>query len=146
MTDPKRYSNRLGLKGWAAGGRWGFERFLYTLHRLTGLGLIFYFVLHIFVTSTRLFSQELWEQVMHVLTLPGINIGEFLIFLAFAFHACNGVRLVFIEMFGFVGKSKPPIYPYETSLDVSRPLMIVMMIIMLAFMAAGTWDFFMAGH
>jgi succinate dehydrogenase / fumarate reductase, cytochrome b subunit len=142
----KRYPNRLGLKGWAGGGRWGFERFLYSLHRLTGLGLLFYFVLHIFVTSTRAFSQEMFENVIGMLTQPGVNVGEFLIFLAFAFHACNGVRLVAIEMFGAVGKPIEPIYPYKTSINHQRPLMIVMMVIMLIFIAAGAYDFLFKGH
>ena len=29
-----------GFDGWLGGGRWGFERYLYTLHRVTGLGLL----------------------------------------------------------------------------------------------------------
>ena len=37
------HPNRLGLKGWVAGGRWGPDRYLYTLHRVTGLGLLLYF-------------------------------------------------------------------------------------------------------
>jgi len=45
--------NRLGMRGWAVGGRWGLERYLYTLHRVTGLALLAYFLLHIFVTSSR---------------------------------------------------------------------------------------------
>ena len=146
MSEPKKYPNRLGLKGWAIGGRWGFERYLYTLHRITGLALLFYFVLHILVTSTRINSQQLWEDVMAFLTQPGVNIGEFLIFLAFGYHACNGIRLVAIELFGAVGKPIEPIYPYKTSLNHQRPLMIVMIIIMIIFIAAGTYDFLTLGH
>lgn len=146
MSEPKKYPNRLGLKGWAIGGRWGFERYLYTLHRITGLALLFYFVLHILVTSTRIISQQLWEDVMAFLTQPGVNIGEFLIFLAFGYHACNGIRLVAIELFGAVGKPIEPIYPYKTSLNHQRPLMIVIIIIMIIFIAAGTYDFLTLGH
>ena len=146
MSEPKKYPNRLGLKGWAIGGRWGFERYLYTLHRITGLALLFYFVLHILVTSIRIISQQLWEDVMTFLTQPGVGIGEFLIFLAFGYHACNGVRLVAIELFGAVGKPIEPIYPYKTSLNHQRPLMIVMIIIMIIFIAAGTYDFLTLGH
>ena len=40
MIDTKGHPNRLGIAGWLGGGRWGFERYLYTLHRLTGLGLL----------------------------------------------------------------------------------------------------------
>lgn len=148
MTEGKRYNNRLGLAGWAAGGRWGFERLMYTLHRITGLGLLFYFCLHILVTSTRVLPDngQTWEALMGVLTMPGLNIAEFLIFLAFAFHACNGVRLVAIELFGAVGKPIEPVYPYKTSLDHTRPLLIILLILMLIFIAAGTYDFLMLGH
>ena len=57
----KVFDNHLGIKGWAIGGRWSFERYLYTLHRLTGLGILAYFLMHIFVTSARVFGPESWE-------------------------------------------------------------------------------------
>ena len=40
MLDNKGHPNRLGVWGWLGGGRWGLERYLYTLHRVTGLGLL----------------------------------------------------------------------------------------------------------
>jgi succinate dehydrogenase/fumarate reductase cytochrome b subunit len=91
-------------------------------------------------------SQELWDSLMAFLTQPGVSLGEFLIFLAFGFHACNGVRLVAIELFGAVGKPIEPIYPYRTSLHFQRPLMIVVIIIMIVFLAFGTYDYLMMSH
>ena len=38
MVEYKGRTNRLGIWGWLGGGRWGWERYLYTLHRVTGLG------------------------------------------------------------------------------------------------------------
>ena len=64
MAGIKRHDNRLGLWGWLGGGRWGIERYVYTLHRVTGLGILFYFILHILVTSMRVFGQEAWEATM----------------------------------------------------------------------------------
>ena len=58
MLDNKGHPNRLGIWGWLGGGRWGIERYLYTLHRLTGLGLLLYFLLHIVVTSARAFGRR----------------------------------------------------------------------------------------
>jgi succinate dehydrogenase / fumarate reductase cytochrome b subunit len=138
----KFYPNQLGVKGWAVGGKWSFERYMYTLHRLSALALLFYFVLHIFVTSTRLFGVDTWERVMGHLTQPYVNLGEYFIFLAFAFHAFNGLRLIAIEMFGAVGKPIEPIYPYETSLHTTRPLMTILYILMIIVMVAGSYDFF----
>ena len=92
MTS-RGHPNRLGIRGWVGGGRWGFERYLYTLHRLTGLGLLAYFAMHIFVTSARVLGPEGWDQAMSVVSGPLFRIGEYLVFAAFAFHAVNGIRL-----------------------------------------------------
>ena len=47
MLEAKGHPNHLGIWGWLGGGSWGPERYLYTLHRVTGLGLLAYFLLHI---------------------------------------------------------------------------------------------------
>src|SRR5512137_2017787 len=98
MLDNKGHPNRLGIWGWLGGGRWGFERYLYTLHRLTGLGLLAYFLLHIFVTSARVFGPDRWAKSMASVTGPLFTWGEYLVFAAFAFHAVNGIRLGLIEL------------------------------------------------
>ena len=56
-----RYKNNLGLWGWLGGGRYGADRYAYALHRLTGLGILAYFLMHIFVTGTRVDGPEAWE-------------------------------------------------------------------------------------
>lgn len=146
MAKNKKYSNNLGIIGWLAGGRWGVERYLYTLHRLTGLGILFYFTLHIFVTSSRVFGMDAWEKWMGFFKTPVFKIGEFLIFAAFAFHAVNGIRLILIELGFAVGKAEEPIYPYKSSLNVQRPLMVVLMIFAIILIAAGGYEFLGLSH
>jgi len=118
----KGFPNRLGIWGWLGGGRWGAERYLYTLHRLTGLGLLAYFLLHIVVTSARAFSDAAWSRAMSQVSGPFFKFGEYLVFLAFCFHAINGIRLGLVELGIAVGKPIEPVYPYRTSVDVQRPL------------------------
>ncbi len=132
----KRFDNRLGITGWALGGKWGIERYAYTLHRITGLGILFYFILHIFVTSMRVFGQSAWEQMMARVHHPIFLLGEYLIYAAFAFHAMNGIRLILVELGWGVGAPEEPIYPYKTSLNVQRPMLI------LALLLAGVIAFF----
>jgi len=72
---------------------------------------------------------------------PLFKFGEFLVFTAFAYHAFNGVRLVLVELGFAVGKPIEPIYPYKTSLNVQRPLLISMMILAAIFLAAGGYEF-----
>jgi succinate dehydrogenase / fumarate reductase cytochrome b subunit len=137
MAEIKRYDNRLGIWGWLGGGRWGFERYAYALHRLTGLGILLYFLMHIVVTSLRAKGIYLWADG-GPLHKPIFRIGEFLVFAAFAYHAFNGLRLVLVELGVAVGKPFEPVYPYKTSLGVQRPLMITMMILAaLVFLAGG---------
>jgi succinate dehydrogenase / fumarate reductase cytochrome b subunit len=129
MLVNKGRPNRLGIAGWLGGGRWGFERYLFTLHRVTGLGLLLYFLMHIFVTTSRAFGKQAWETAMSLVTGPLFKTGEYLVFLAFAFHAVNGIRLVLIELGFGVGRPIEPVYPYRTSVDVQRPLAIGVMVV-----------------
>ena len=154
MAEAKRYPNRLGVKGWAVGGRWGPERYLYTLHRITGLGILFYFLLHILVTSTRagLFGgQKAWEFLMGTFSyeLLGVAIfkwGELSVYAAFVFHALNGIRLVLVELGFAVGRPEEPVYPYKSSLDKQRPLVWIVLALAAALVAAGGYDFIFMSH
>lgn len=122
------------------------ERYLYTLHRLTGLGILSYFLLHILVTSARAFSPEAWSKAMEMVRGEVFYIGEYLVFVAFAFHAINGIRLVLVELGWAVGRPIEPIYPYKTSVNVQRPLAIGALLLAAALIAAGTVDFFLYRH
>jgi succinate dehydrogenase / fumarate reductase cytochrome b subunit len=142
MLKAKGHPNRLGIWGWVGAGRWGPERYLYTLHRVTGLGLLAYFLLHIIVTSNRALGQGPWEATMASVAGPLFVFGEYLVFAAFAFHALNGIRLFLVELGIGVGKPIEPIYPYKTSLHVQRPLAIVMMVLAAILVVVGGLDFF----
>jgi succinate dehydrogenase / fumarate reductase, cytochrome b subunit len=136
------HPNRLGVKGWLAGGRWGPERYLYTLHRVTGLGLLLYFLAHIFVTSSRALGMKSWDEAMKTVGGPVFHLGEFLVFCAFAFHAMNGIRLVLIELGLGIGRPIEPVYPYKTSVGHTRPLAIGAMVLAAVGVVLGGLNFF----
>jgi succinate dehydrogenase / fumarate reductase cytochrome b subunit len=140
----RRYDNRLGVRGWAAGGRWGIERYAYILHRITGLGILFYFLMHIVVTSLRVKGIYLWVEGGYF-HQPVFKLGEFLVLAAFGYHAFNGIRLVLVELGLAVGKPIEPVYPYKTSLSVQRPLLVCMMLLAFVFIAAGSYSFLVSG-
>jgi succinate dehydrogenase / fumarate reductase cytochrome b subunit len=116
---------------------------LYSLHRITGLGLLLYFVMHIVVTSSRAVSREAWEATMGRLSGPLFVFGEYLVFVAFAFHALNGIRLVLTELGLGVGRPIEPIYPYRTSMDVQRPLAAGMLLLVAVLVVVAGLDFFL---
>lgn len=141
MPENKFLKNNLGLMGWISGGRYGIERYAYALHRLTGLGILAYFLLHIFVTSSRLLGQSVWEAVMNALSSPVFKYGEFLVYLAFAYHALNGIRLVLTELGFFLGVPKQPVYPYTHSVRRQRPLLVLVMAVAAVIVLLGGYDF-----
>lgn len=140
----KRFDNHLGIMGWAFGGAWSPERYLYTLHRITGLGILSYFLLHILVTTTRAIGPDSWNALLGdggFLRHPVFVLGEFLVLAAFGFHAFNGVRLVLVELGFAIGKPIEPVYPYKTSLHASRVVTIVLMLASAAFIILGGLEF-----
>jgi succinate dehydrogenase / fumarate reductase cytochrome b subunit len=142
----KQFDNHLGIIGWLGGGRWGVERYLYILHRLTGLGILMFFLLHIFASSVRMYGPESWAVAMGILKNPIFVLGEFLVFVAFAFHALNGIRLIFIELGLAVGKAEEPIFPYKSSLNNQRPLMMIVMVVCAILILAGGYNTFFGSH
>jgi succinate dehydrogenase / fumarate reductase cytochrome b subunit len=142
----ERYDSHLGIIGWALGGRWGLERYLYTLHRVTGLGILLFFMIHIFESSTRLLGMESWNAVMSIMEYPIFKIGEALVIIGFAFHAVNGIRLILIELGFAVGKAEEPVYPYKSSINVQRPLAFVMLAICFLLIIVGGIDLLILGH
>ena len=138
--------SRLGIAGWVYAGRFGIERYAYILHRITGLGILFYFLLHIFVTSARVFGEESWESAMAFFGKPVFKIGEFLVYVAFAYHALNGIRLILAELGLTLGRPQRPEYPYSISVHRQRPLFIALMVVSAILIIAGGYDFFVIGH
>ena len=141
-NTPKSYPNRLGLKGWAYAGRYSFERYLYLGHRLSGIGLIAYMVLHIVETANRIRGEEAWAGLMALFASPPFKVIEYLLFAAAVFHAMNGVRLLLTELGFFLGKPKEPVYPYSTSVKRHRPLTYAIMVLAGLIMLLGGSSFF----
>lgn len=135
--------NALGLRGWVYAGRYSFERYLYLLHRLSGLGLIVYLLLHIIETGQRLAGAETWTGLMALFASPVFKFMEYVLFAAFIFHGLNGIRLAVTELGFFLGKPAQPIYPYASSIRRHRPVTYALMILAgLAIVLGGSSLFF----
>jgi len=138
------YDNRLGVKGNFFAGKYGIERYLYSLHRLAGVGLIVYLLLHIFVTSFRLGGEEAWVKAMGTIDNPFFKFGEFLVVIAGVFHGLNGLRLILTEFGYFLGKPERQEYPYKPSILKQRPLMYFLMALVLVGILLSFYDIYLA--
>lgn len=136
--------NKLGIWGWLSGGRYGLDRYLYSLQRITGPLILIYLIAHVILSGFRT-DQALWEALMREggpLNNPITHFFEFLLILVIVYHAFNGLRLVFVELGLFIGRMERPIYPYKTSLARQRPLKWIMMLLGLAFTVIVAVEFF----
>ena len=145
-VERKHKKNNLGLAGWISGGRYGAERYAYTIHRITGVGILLYFLLHIFATSSRIWGPDVWEKTMATFETPVFKFGEFLVFIAFAYHALNGVRLIITELGYGMGKPQRPVIPYKNAVRRQRPLLVLVMIIAVVIIVFGGLDFYFLGN
>ena len=129
MRTESPRENYLGLRGWVWAGRYDIDRYLYTLHRITGLGMVLYLVMHLTVMAIvrGILGEDSYENVLDFFDNPGFKTGEYLVFAAFIYHGLNGLRLIFQEMGFLLGKPKPPIFPYRDALRKKRPLTLAMM-------------------
>ncbi|MBS3976229.1 MAG: succinate dehydrogenase, cytochrome b556 subunit [Syntrophomonadaceae bacterium] len=134
--------NHLGLKGWAIAGKYGAERYLYLLHRITGLGLLTYLLLHVYVTGVRIQGEAAWAAKMAAVGTPFFKFGEFLVVVGFIFHALNGIRLLIVEFGYCIGKPERQEYPYVTSVTKQRPLTIAVLVLAGLLIALSGLEFF----
>jgi len=121
-SEKRHLPNRLGIRSWIWGGNYTLERYLYTLHRVTGLGLLLYVTIHLAMNGFRLGGVESWADIMNILGMSGFKVGEYLVATAFVIHALNGGRLILQHLGYTLGKPKTPVYPYVDSLRRRRPI------------------------
>lgn len=128
----KHRRNLLGAGGWFYGGNYKIERYLYTLHRVTGLGLLLFAIFHMTETTFfRLPGKSVWDMTTSFLKNPAFEVGLLLVSFAFVIHALNGLRLILQEFGITLGKPKRPIFPYQDALRKRRSTMVTIVVIMI---------------
>ena len=146
MKQMQPRQNYLGVKGWAWAGKYRLERYLYLLHRVTGLGLILFVMIHLVMTTVfRIQGQDIWEATIAVLSNPWFKFGEYLVVVAFIFHGLNGLRLVLQELGFALGKPTQPIYPFRDALRKKRLGTIAMIAVVIILAGVFLFDFFSGG-
>ncbi len=146
MKPIQHRQNYLGAGGWVWGGKYKLERYLYLLHRITGLGILLFGLIHlVMATVFRIQGQDIWETTMALLRNPWFKVGEYLVVIAFIYHALNGLRLILQELGFALGQPTRPIYPYKDSLRKKRPWTITMVAVVVILALFVLFDFLAGG-
>jgi len=88
----QRYRVRTGMFAWM-------------MHRLTGVGLVVYLIIHIWGLKS-LSDPETFNALIAKYHSPIFKVGEFALLVAVAYHAMNGLRIVLIDLLGWSPKQK----------------------------------------
>jgi len=105
--------NGEGIKGMANPSRFGIERVAYLLMRISGLGLLAYFIGHIYETSNILRGQVGWNEFMEMISTTEGHIIMSIVIAMCVFHTVNGIRVMLGHGGVGVGKPARPDYPYD---------------------------------
>jgi succinate dehydrogenase / fumarate reductase cytochrome b subunit len=132
QNEVKPRPNQLGIGGWFWGGNYKLERYLYILHRVTGVGLILFAIFHLFETTVmRSQGESVWEATMRFLANPIFEIGLILVGFAFVIHMLNGARLIIQELGFLLGKPLRPVYPYSDAIRRKRVFTMIIMAVII---------------
>ncbi len=78
--------------------RWHVGSFAWLLHRVTGLLLSFYLIIHIWVVRTVSQGPEGFNKMMAAVQTPIFILFELGLLGAVLYHSLNGIRLLLIDM------------------------------------------------
>jgi len=78
-------------------------QFSFLLHRVTGVGVLFFLVIHIVDTAFVYFAPQLYEDAIELYRSTPFILGEIgLVFCVF-FHGLNGLRIAYYDLFTTAG-------------------------------------------
>lgn len=93
ISTPKRpagtlYRGREGMWSWV-------------LHRITGVAIYFFLLVHILDTSLVRLSPEAYNAVINTYKTPIMGLGEIGLVAAIGLHGLNGLRIILIDFWGW---------------------------------------------
>ncbi len=89
MAYAKRASFGAALRYRGREGMW-----TWILHRVTGLGILFFLIIHVVDTALVIYWPRLYDDALDLYRLPLFRVGELGIFFSVLFHAVNGLRII----------------------------------------------------
>ena len=101
-AQPKRmggtlYRGREGMWSWV-------------LHRITGVAIFFFLLVHVLDTALVKVSPEAYDAVIGAYKTPIMGLGEIALVAAIGFHALNGLRIILVDFWAKGAKYQKPLF------------------------------------
>jgi succinate dehydrogenase / fumarate reductase cytochrome b subunit len=118
LRESVRYRGRSGHWSWVA-------------HRISGLAILLFVVIHVWDTANAHFYHELYEWSLALFKHPTFAVGEIGVMAAVLYHAINGVRITILDY-------RPELWKHQkTSTTISWALFLITFIPIGIFMFSG---------
>ncbi len=69
----------------------------WVLHRITGIAIFFFLLVHVLDTALIRVSPEAYDIVLSAYKNPLMGIGEVVLVAGIVFHAMNGLRIILVD-------------------------------------------------
>ena len=79
--------------------RGGTGQWAWLLHRVSGVGILLFLLIHILDTGLVLFGPEVYDRVVKIYTHPVFRVGEVGLAAAVLYHALNGIRITLLDFY-----------------------------------------------
>ena len=76
-------------------GLWG--QWSWLAHRISGLGILFFLIIHVWDTANAHFMPGLYQWSIEFFKFPLIALGEIALMAAVLYHAFNGIRITILD-------------------------------------------------
>ncbi|MEJ3403571.1 succinate dehydrogenase, cytochrome b556 subunit [Rathayibacter sp. YIM 133350] len=91
-AQPKRSTRPGGTLYRGREGMWS-----WVLHRITGVAIFFFLLVHVLDTALIRVSPEAYNAVIGTYQTPIMGLGETALVAAIVYHAFNGIRIILID-------------------------------------------------
>ncbi|WP_407920585.1 succinate dehydrogenase, cytochrome b556 subunit [Gulosibacter macacae] len=69
----------------------------WVLHRITGVAIFFFLLVHVLDSALLLVSPEVYDTVIGAYKTPIMGLGELGLVAAIVYHAFNGIRIILVD-------------------------------------------------
>jgi succinate dehydrogenase / fumarate reductase cytochrome b subunit len=78
----------------------------WVLHRITGVAIFFFLLVHVLDTALIAVSAEAYDAVIGTYKNPVMGLGETGLVGAIAFHALNGLRIILVDFWSWATRNQ----------------------------------------
>lgn len=122
-------STRVALSGYVR-YRGGLGQLMFVLHRVTGLGILLFLIIHILDTATVYFYPSLYNEAIAIYRTTPFMIGEIFLVFSVLFHGVNGVRIALFDLY----------FPHKWNIESERTSSIwTLVITLILWLPAAIW-------